>query len=67
MSDLGIETLDPGGLRREPLREELQGDRLAELQIIGAVNLSHPALAEEPDDAVTLDEDRAGGKAAPVE
>jgi len=46
MADLGIEALDPGGLLCELVREKLQGDRLAELQVVSAVDLSHPTLAD---------------------
>ena len=41
------------------LRQELQRDRLAELEVVGAVDLAHAALAEEADDAIALVEDRA--------
>ena len=43
---LGVEALEP---RRDPrarlAREELQRDRLAELQVVGAVDLAHAAAA----------------------
>ncbi len=39
--------------------QELQRDRLAELQVVGAVDLAHAAPAEQPDDAVALAESRS--------
>src|SRR5213075_2832657 len=35
----------------DPLREELQCDRLAEEEVVGAIDLAHAAFAEERDDA----------------
>ena len=64
---LGVEALEPGRLGRELRRQELQGDGLAELEVVGAVDLAHAAAADEADDAVALAEDRAGREAAAVE
>jgi hypothetical protein len=51
---------------RQPLRiaidrfgQELERDRLSELQVVGAVDLAHAPLADATDDAVTIVEDRA--------
>jgi hypothetical protein len=44
--------LDAGG-------EELQRDHLAELQVVGAVDLPHAAFAEQAHDPVTAGQDRA--------
>jgi hypothetical protein len=41
-------------------RQEFQGDRLSELQVVGAIDLAHAAAAEETDDAIALGENRAG-------
>ncbi len=46
---LGVEALEPSGVRGEVAREKL-GDRLAELQIVGPIDLAHAAPAEQPDD-----------------
>ena len=67
VADLGVEAVDPGRLRGELRRQELQRDRLPELQVVGAVDLAHAAAADEADDAVALAEDRAGREAAAVE
>ena len=48
----GVELRQARGIAIDGLRQELQRDGLAELQIVGAVDLAHPALAEPPDDAV---------------
>ena len=45
--------------------QELQRDRLAELQVVGAVDLAHAAAAEQADDAVAAGEQGAG-REAPV-
>ena len=45
-------------------RQELQRHGLAELQIVGAVDLAHAAAAEQADDPVALGEDRAGRETA---
>src|SRR5262245_50251537 len=34
---------------------------LSELQIVGAIDLAHASAAEQPDDAIALGEDGAGG------
>ena len=67
VAHLGVEALDPGRLRGELRRQELQRDGLAELQVVGAVDLAHAAAADEADDAVALGEDRPGSKAAAIE
>ena len=64
---LGVEAREERLVVRDRLRQELQGDGLAELQVVGAVDLAHPALAEEADDAVALAEHRAGRERAEVE
>ena len=67
VAHLGVEAIDEGRLRREFRRQELQRDGLAELQVVGAVDLTHAAVADETDDAITIGEDRAGRKAAAIE
>jgi hypothetical protein len=42
VAHLGVEAFDPGGLGRELFWQELQCDRLAELQIVGAINPPMP-------------------------
>ena len=43
--------------------QELQRDRLAERQVVGAVHLAHAAAAEQRDDAVAAGDDRPGREA----
>jgi len=47
-------------------RQELQGDGLAELEIIGAKHLAHAAHAQPADDAIAATEKGAGRKASMV-
>ena len=56
-----------GGLAHVGGREELEGDRLVEDQIVGAVDLAHAALAEPSEDAVAAGEHRAGNELRTVE
>jgi hypothetical protein len=46
----------------EMLGKELQCDRLAEFEVVGAIDLAHSAAAQEPDDSVALRENRAWEK-----
>ena len=48
-------------------REELQGDRLAEFQIVGAIHFAHAAAPQQRDDAVAVGENVARREAAEVE
>ena len=66
-TDLREESLDTVAVRRQVRRQELQRDRLAELQVIGAVDLPHAAAPEESDDPVALGEDRPRREAAGVD
>ena len=65
--DLGVEAREEALVRGDRLGQELQGDGLSELQVVGAVDLAHAALAEEPDDAVALAEHGARRERAEVE
>jgi hypothetical protein len=42
------------------LRQELESDRLTELEIVGSIYFAHAATPEEGDDAVATGEHRAG-------
>ena len=60
---LGVEALErASGSDASRSRQELQRDRLAELQVVGAVDLAHAAAPEQADDAVALGEDVPGVK-----
>ena len=47
------------GIAVDRFGQELQGDLLAELEVVGAIDLAHAALAEPADDAVAVVEQRA--------
>jgi hypothetical protein len=53
-----------GFIAAEALGQELQRDRLAELEIVGLVNLAHAAPAEQADYTETLAERSARQEAA---
>ena len=63
----GVELRQPRRIAVDVRRQELQRDRLTELQIVGAIDLAHAAAAEPPDDAVAAAEERAGLEAAVVD
>src|SRR5438552_15318802 len=52
-ADLGEKSLAPHGIGGERARQEFQRDRSAELEVVGAVHLAHPAATEQPDDAIS--------------
>ena len=62
-----VELREPRRVVRERRRQELQRDRLAELQVVGPIDLAHAAAAEQADDAVAAVEQRAGREAAVIE
>ena len=66
-ADLGIETLEARGVVREHPWKKLQRDRLAELQVIGAIDLAHSAAAQKADNPIPLRQDRSGGESARVD
>lgn len=53
------ETIDVVG---ESLAQELERRRLTELEILGAVDLSHPPAANQSDDAISAGEHGAGNE-----
>ena len=57
---LAVEAREPLAVRVEAVGQELEGDRLLELQVVGAVDLAHPPAADEPDDAVAAGQDGPG-------
>ena len=65
--DFGVELHQPRGIPVDLFGQELQRDRLAELEIVGPVDFAHPALAQAPDDAVAAVEERARREAAVVD
>ena len=65
--DLRMEAREEALVGRDGLGQELQGDRLPELQVVGAIDLAHAALSEKPDDPVALAEHGAGRKGPEVD
>ena len=63
----GVELRQTGRIAIDLRRQELERDRLTELQVVGAEDLAHPALAQPADDAVAAAEDRAGRKPSVVD
>jgi hypothetical protein len=57
---LGQEALEPIGIALDVTRQELQRDRLTQLEIVGAIDLAHAAAAEEADHAVAARENGSG-------
>ena len=62
---LVVESGQPGRVLLDRHGQEFEGHRLAELQVVGTVDLPHPPLAQKPDDPVALGEDGAGQEPPP--
>jgi hypothetical protein len=58
---------EPPDARAFVCREQLEGNRLPELQIVGTVHLAHASAAEASDDAVARREDAPGRKPRAVD
>jgi hypothetical protein len=58
--DLVVEPREPRGVARETRRQELQRDRLVQLQVVGAVDFAHTTPAQQADDPVALAHDSSG-------
>jgi hypothetical protein len=61
--DLAVETFEQPGIAGGGFREKLQGYRLVELEIDGAIDLAHAASADQTENAVAIGQDRSGVKA----
>jgi hypothetical protein len=61
------ETLQTTLVLLQTSRQELQRDRLAELQVIGPVDLAHPAATEQTDDSISAGQHRARNESALVD
>ena len=46
MPHFGVQLREPRGIAIDGLGQELERDRLAELQVVGAIDLAHAAFAE---------------------
>ena len=49
------------------IRQKLECDRLAQLEIIGSIYLSHPAFAQQTDNSISLAKDCAGNETGVVD
>jgi hypothetical protein len=63
-ANLGAKAFEAGGIDGDFWREEFERDGGAELEIVGAIDLAHAALAQEPDDAIAIGEGLAWLEAA---
>ena len=61
-ADLVAEAFERLLVVRDGFGEELERDRLVEREVVGAVDLAHPAFAEHGDDAVASAEQLAGSE-----
>src|SRR5436190_23756025 len=60
---LAEEPLAAVGIVLQPLGQELEGHRLAEREVVGTVDLAHPAAADGTHEAVAAGEERAADEA----
>ena len=63
----GVQLRQPRRIAIDFLRQELQRDRLPELEVVGAIDLAHAAAPEASDDAVAAVEEGAGREAAVID
>ena len=49
------------------IREELECDGLAQLEIVGSIYLAHAPFAQQADNAISVKQDRAGHKPSVVD
>ena len=66
-ADFGVELGQARRILVDVGWQELERDRLAELQVVGAIDLAHAAAAEALDDAVASAEERARREAAVID
>jgi hypothetical protein len=57
-ADLGEEALPADRIVGELTRQELERDRLSQLQVVGPIDLAHAATAEQTDDAIPFSQNR---------
>ena len=62
IADLGVKALESGLVILKVIGKELESDRLRELDVLGLINLAHPAFADEVDYAVTARQHSARDK-----
>ena len=64
VAHLGEEALARVRVALDGGRQELEGDRLADFQVVCPVDLTHAAAPRKRDDAVAVGEEGAGREAA---
>src|SRR5207247_1539790 len=63
---LVVELGEPCGVGSDAFGQELQRDRLIQGQVLGAIDLTHAAAAQQRDEPVPAGDDRHGRKARPA-
>ena len=58
-----VESLEQPLIARGFLRQKLEGDRLTQHEVRGAIDLAHAAAAEESEDAIAAGQECAGDEA----
>jgi hypothetical protein len=66
-ADFGVELRQPRRIAIDIAGQELQRDRLSELEVIRAVDLAHASASEPADDAVAAAEDGTRREAAVID
>ena len=56
-----------GAVAQQVIGQKFKCDRLAEFQIVGAIDLAHAAFAEQPDDAIAVAENCARNKSRVID
>jgi hypothetical protein len=62
-----MEARQPIGAMRHVFRQELEGNRLAELQVFGSIDFAHAAAPDQANDAIAIGEHRAGNELRAVD
>ena len=62
-AQLVVKLREPAVVGGDAAGQELQGDRLIEREVVGAIHFAHAAASEQRDQAVAAGDDRAGREA----
>ena len=63
-TDLVEQALQPVGVPGQRLGQELEGDGLIEIEVVGPIDLPHAAAAQEGDDPVAVADEPAPAQLA---
>jgi hypothetical protein len=66
-ANLVVQLRQPHGITGDGAGQEIEGNRLTEAQIVGAIDFAHAATAEESDDAIAAVEQRPWREAPMVD